>query len=248
MTPQAEIETNYTHFCADWQQKLTDALAAIAENKALLLASYGRLTSLQAWRGCLLESILPHDAACFFLEAQNDALISHVQMACGSWRSALNALRSCLENALLALFYKDHTVELQQWAVGGFRLSFSEGVKYLRKHPLLHKVPDGITGLALIEQEYRSLSRAVHASSKEFRMTADGKAVSIWMRDEAHFRQWASHEAKVVQGINLLFVAIFREHLTGTRQNELRRAIARSIPKNKDSEVQARLGVRIRRS
>jgi hypothetical protein len=242
-----EIKNNFSAFQSDWQSDLAARMADLPNHVGHFEKSYVRLTSLQAWRLDVVEQYLTPGSIGFYSEAQNDALISHVQASLGSWRVALKALRSCLENMLMCLYYKDHEVELILWGQGSFRISVSEAIKYFQKHPFIAGVPDALTGLGLVNKEYKQLSEAVHASSVDFRMTEDGKAPSLWKTDNKHESIWSTHERNTLQGINLLLLVLFREHLQGTKAGPLRQSLAFVIPKSKDSEIKKELRVTIKR-
>lgn len=242
-----EIRNNFSTFQTEWIKELTSRLTDLPTRAAKLEESYIRLTSLQAWRAGIIEPHLSSGSAGFFAEAQNDALIAHVQASLGSWRVALKSLRSCLENVLLGLYYKDHPVELKLWEAGRFRLGVSEAIQYFQSHPLVHGLPESITGLGIIHQEYGKLSKAVHASSVDFRMTADGKAVSLWTDDKAREGVWESHEKKTLQGLNLLMLVMFSESLRGTSLSSIRQTLGFVIPRSKDQEIKDNLKVTIKR-
>ena len=174
----------------------------------------------------MVEAHVPAGCVGFYAEAQNDALISHVQASLGSWRVALKALRSCIENALLCLYYKDHLVEHKLWETRQFRISISAAIKYYREHPLLRDMQEGTTGIGIINQEYAKLSRAVHASSQDFRMTEGGKGMSLWKTDAAHESRWETHEKKTLLGLNLLMLTLFHEHLQGASLSSVRESLA----------------------
>jgi hypothetical protein len=246
MTLISEIKSNYNGFLQDWQGELSTRLSSL--NTAHFENSYMRLTSLQAWRSNIIEPYLSDGCVGFFVEAQNDALISHIQASMGSWRVALKAQRSLIENILLCLYYKDHPVEFVLWEQGKFRIPFSEALPYFKKHPAISILPDGITGLGVIDQEYGKLSKAVHSSSIDFRMTEDGKALSLWKADKKYENIWESHEKKTLQGINLLLISFFKEYLQGTNLGGLRETLGFVIPPEKDAEIKKSLGVKIKRS
>jgi hypothetical protein len=248
MSLREEIEANYRRFENDWKQSLSDSIAVTGKLDATFLESYSRLTTLQAWRAGLLDTLLPKESYWFYLEAQNDALISHIQARCGSWRSALKSLRSAIENVLFALYYMDHPVELSLWASGRFRITFSELQKYFNQHPNILNVPESITGLGLIGHEYEKLSKAVHASSRDFRMTNEGRALSLWHSDVPRVGQWSTHEKRTIQGINLLLMTMFREKLSGTQQTSIRASLALIIPQQKYPIIAQALSVRIKKS
>jgi hypothetical protein len=242
-----EIEANYRRFESDWTNSLANSISETEKLEAIFLESYCRLTTLQAWRVGLLEATLPKESYRFFLEAQNDALISHIQARCGSWRSALKSLRSAIENVLLALYYMDHPVELLLWSSGRFKISFSELQRYFAQHPNFQLIPESITGLGLIGQEYEKLSKAVHASAEDFRMTNEGRVLSLFHSDIPHIGKWSSHEKRTMQGINLLLISMFRERLSSTQQPSIRTSVGLSISQTKDPMIARVLGVRIKR-
>ena len=242
-----EIRHSFTAFQDKWRDDLSKRLADIPSRRTRFEESYIRLTSFQAWRANIVDPLLPAGSLGFFAEAQNDALISHVQASLGSWRVALKALRSCIENTLLCLYYKDHPVEQKLWELEKFRFSVGAAITYFQAHPSIIGVPESITGIGLIGQEYGKLSKAVHASSIDFRMTEDGKGVSLWKTDDVHESRWESHEKKTVQGLNLLMLVLFKEHLQGANLSSVRESIGLVIPKGKDAEIKGNLGVTIKR-
>ena len=247
----SEIEKNYKYFIDDWQSELEGSTNTVIKKTKTFQTSYKRLTTLQAWRAYVLEPNLSEDSFAFFLEAQNDALLSHVQASMGCWRIALNSLRSCIENSILTVYYMDHPIELALWSQGIFRIGFRETINYLKKHPLMSSLPANsqhIMGIPLIEQEYRNLSRAVHASSRDFRMTEEGKAISLWSPDEKRISIWSTHEKRTIEGINLLFLNLFRIYLTGAKQMNLRKSLSFSIPKTKDAKIKSTLKVTVKRT
>ena len=72
----------------------------------------------------------------------------------GSWRAALQSLRSTIDNVLFCLFYKDHPVELRLWGQGKDKRSFSELFGYLKKHPEMNGLPQSVVGVFDLEREY----------------------------------------------------------------------------------------------
>lgn len=138
MSLREEIEANYRRFESDWKQSLSNSIAITGELELdpTFLESYYRLTTLQAWRAGLLEALLPKESYYFYLEAQNDALVSHIQARSGSWRSALKSLRSVIENVLFALYYMDHPVELSLWGWESSESRFRSFRSTLRTTPI----------------------------------------------------------------------------------------------------------------
>lgn len=247
-----EVDKNCDDFSAEWPKTLASSISSIdklSQTKAIRYESYRRLTSLQAWRSYVLEPNVGNDSLAFFLEAQNDALISHVNALMGASRVALKALRSLVENTLCMIYYMDHPVELRMWADGKHRLGFTELLEYLRKHPEFVDAKDAetVTGLDLLKREYRQLSAAVHGSSKSFRMTEDGKMPTLWTTNAAKLGKWRTREKATLLAVNLVLLTFFRQYLQGSAQPQLRRSLAFSIPKAKDAKIKKHLGVTIKR-
>ena len=239
----AEVDANFERFTRSWRAERDRTQTALDASSDVFKNSYRRLTSLQAWRSMLLEQRLAAASLAFFLEAQNDVLVSHTLAQVGSWRSALQALRSCLENVAVCLYYKDHPVELRLWQDGRHRIGFSAGVGYLRQHPDLKGVPATISGLDTLEKEYGVLSRAVHASAANFRMTADAATTILCSSSAVSLGKWRTRESECVSSLNLLLTSLYRLDLQGARLPGLRQAISLAVPAGRYPEVKARLKV-----
>jgi hypothetical protein len=241
-----EIETNFDQFTSSWKSDLPTVISTLDSQRSDFLQSYSRLVSLNAWRANILETEVSTEGVEFFAEALNDALVSHVYARLGSWRSALMSLRSCIENVCYCLFYKDHAVELRLWETGRHRPGFSEIHTYLTQHPDVQPLHDSpVTGLALIKREYGTLSRAVHASAKSFRMTPDSSTTLLWKANAVSLAQWKSREQQTLCGLNLLLTTIFRALLQGAQQQSIRRVLTLVIPPSLHARVKSELNVRI---
>lgn len=219
-----EIAANFVKFTSEWSSAHLKNVRAL-HNSPVFLASYKRLTALQAVKTFLVEPNYSQGSAAFFFEAHNDALVSHVAASSGAWRSALQSLRSSIENTLSAFYYSEHPVELELWNSGKFRLSYSELMKYAEKHPRFAAVNKRAIGLEAIDMEYGTLSKAVHASAEKFRMTDTASRVLLWSDDLTRASQWATREKKTVEGICLLIVSKHREALQGARLAQLREVL-----------------------
>jgi hypothetical protein len=224
-----EIDLNFRRFNLNWKSDLDKVYKSLEDNPEYIL-SYRRIVSLQAWRSNLMQQILIKESLNFFLEAQNDLLISHVMARLGSWRSALKALRSCIDNIYFSLYYKDHHIELELWLKGKHRLSFDEHYEYLKHHPKIEKSNLKYCGLDIIPAEYSALSRAVHGSAKSYRMTADQDSTLLWSPSVPNLGAWSTREKRVICAINMLLIAIFNEYLQGAKLLNLRQAISFAIP------------------
>jgi hypothetical protein len=223
-----EIEANFVAFTEQWKGELTQVMGDLAGSQANFLAAYKRLVSLNAWRD-FLSSQISSGSHQFLVEGQNDALVSYVLASMGSWRSALNSLRSCLENVGFCLYYKDHPVELDLWLRGRYRIDFRPLCDYLARHPSLEKLPTATAALAILRAEYSTLSRAVHGCAS-FRMTGGTDATALWSSNVQGLGSWMTRQSKALIGVNLLLLAMFREHVGGTKQPGLRAAAALGIP------------------
>lgn len=240
-----ELDRSFEQFTTHWQQDRTDAFDQLDAHREIFRLSYRRIASLQAWRAYIVEPMMSSESIAFFLEAQNDALASHINARVGAWRSALQALRSCIENVLCSLYYKDHPVEARMWQIGTHRLAFSALLSYAQNHPDINGLPASITGLADIASEYSTLSRAVHASASGFRMTQDGSVVQLFAANKPNLGRWSSRERLAIASVNLILLAFYREELDCTKQRDLRKAVSFSIHNDKKAQIRAELGVRL---
>jgi hypothetical protein len=142
---QNEIDANSATFFKDWTTQAEKNWKALGKN-AIYKSSYRRLCAFQALKTHLIAPNYKAGSAAFFFEAHNDVLVSHVAASIGAWRSALQALRSCEENTLAAIYYNDHPIELELWQAGKFLIGFSDLLKYAERHELCAEVGDGMKG------------------------------------------------------------------------------------------------------
>lgn len=229
----AEMEENFKTFEAQWPKEQVAATTAIAPARRKFVASFVRISSIQAWRVTLLRDVLDEDAEAFFFEAQNDLLISHCLARSGSFRQALKALRSAIDNVLFTLYYKDHAVELRKWELGQHKLSFSELHSYFSGHPVLIGFSGAESGLDALKSEFSTLSKAVHGSAKQFRMTNKLDEICLWDADIASVGMWETREKTVILAMNYLLAHMYREQLTGAQRMGLRQAVGLVVPKTK---------------
>ncbi|AZG77061.1 hypothetical protein [Methylocystis rosea] len=244
---ETELEANYRSFREDWTQQATKNWNDLAKEKHYL-ESYRRLCCLQALKVQLIEPHCSPDSSAFFLEAHNDAVASHVSASMGAWRPALQSLRSCLENTLSTIYYKDHPIELQLWQAGKFRKGFSELMRYAQQHPIVSSSDAKITGLELIESEYATLSKAVHASATIFRMTDVASKILIWSTESDRLGMWATRERKVIEGISLLLVCLFADRLQGTLLPQLRDILSYAVTPAKRKLLKKEFNISISKS
>ncbi len=225
-----ELEANYVPFNSELKDMFNNAFDTLESNNNFYIESYKRLSSFEAWKAYVLENKISSQSLSFYLEAQNDALLSYAFARIGSWRSALQCLRSVIENTLFFLYYKDHSVEYELWELGKHKLPISEYVKYISNHPKMCSLDDNLSGLALLKSEHSTLSKAVHASSINFRMTNNSPFPALMQPDVIKLNQWQSREKKVVLIINLILIAMYFDDLEGAKLRSLRKSISFAIP------------------
>ncbi len=218
-------------------------LDSLAEDSRFL-QSYRRLTTFQAWR-THLDGRVSSDSLEFFLEAQNDALASHVSARLGSWRQALKSLRSFIENVCFFLYYKDHPVELELWVQGRHRLGFASLFDYRERHPAIASPKSMVSGLQIVRKEYAVLSRAVHATGTGFRMTSGAQGTRLWSDDVARLGSWTTREKRCIEGINLLLMNCFSDMLKGAAHRQLRQSIGLAVSKNRRVAVKKELQIKL---
>ena len=241
-----EIENNFGNFAKKWraERQYADGNLQKQGNK-IYFESYKKIVSLQAWRECLLQNNISADSLSFFLESQNDALVSHVLAQHGMWRSALQSLRSMIENVAFCLYYMDHRVELLLWNQGKYNPTINSFFKYLEDHPSIKDVVGNIQSVQLLKKEWEILSRAVHGSSKSFRMTLSGEIPTIFSAKQANLGSWKTRETNCILGINLLLMCVFREHMNGTKLSNLRKAVSLVVEKSKHKVIKENLNIHL---
>ncbi|HEW9976968.1 TPA: hypothetical protein VGT13_003970 [Shewanella algae] len=228
-----EIDANFDSFFDEVQVNLEQVIKSNNSEKEQFKLSYRRLVSYQAWMSEVLEKIACDESLSFFKEAQNDALMSHALARQGAWRVALMSLRSCIENTVFGLYYLQHPVELELWVEGKHKLGFTETINYLLKHPKIVSTDASINGVELLKAEYSTLSKAVHGSSKLFRMTKTGKIEGLNIVSPVDFGGWKKREFAVLNSLNLVLLSFFREELVGAANVNLRKAISIAINPSK---------------
>lgn len=240
---QQEVSHNFDQFDAQWPQAFATALKDLSSGKAHFVASYTRISSIQAWRTSVVAGVVNEDALAFFFEAQNDLLISHCLARSGSFRQALKALRSAIENVYFSMYYKDHPIELAKWNHGRHKLGFTELTNYFESHPAFFGISKNRTGIDLIEKEYSTLSKAVHGSAKQFRMTKNLIDIQLWSSEVPQVGQWASRERDVIQGLNLFLLRLFQTELQGAKHRPLREILGIVLTKAAHKWIKDELAV-----
>lgn len=200
------------------------------------------ISSLQSWLEYYVTTAnFESKVIDFFSEAVNDAILAYSFARVGTWRPALQSLRSTLENSLYFLYYKDHPIELLLWEKQKHRLGFTDLNLYFKGHPLLcghnHQIE---TGIDAIEKSYAELSKAVHGSVAYFRMVGKSSfeyLPSIHVKDAVELSRFRSIVRRLIEGINQLFVAMFSESLQGAALPSLRQGIAGAVSAAKRAAI-----------
>ena len=241
---KSEIKTNYYAYT----QTFVDAVSAnskVFKDEDKLIESYARVAALNALKVDLVDAHFAPGAAHFFFEAHNDALLSHSNASFGSWRPALQSLRSFLENTLSAIYFSDHPVELEKWTQGKFVIQPRELREYVSEHPKTAPISAKLDLRASLDKEYRTLSKAVHGSSHLFRMTsADGK-INIASATLPELGKWAARERATIDLCVLLLACILQEHLDGAKLPNLRDALSVTLQPDSRAALKDYVDIRI---
>lgn len=241
---RAEINDNYLAFSRKVSDSIVKNIADFQGNEKLV-ESYARIAAINALKVDIVEAHFPKGAAHFFFEAHNDCLISHVNASYGSWRSALQALRSFMENTMAAIYYLDHPVEFVKWSAGNFRMPPKEMREYISEHPRLNRIANELELKAALDKEYGTLSKAVHGSNSMFRMTAEDGKTNIANATLADLRKWSARERSAVDICMTSLVGVVSEHLDGAKMPNLRTALSIAIQSNSRAALKKHLDVSI---
>lgn len=241
-----EINANFSTFDTQWKNELNSMITVHSSKRSNFENSYLQIATIQAWRTSIIAELMNDDCSAFFFEAQNDLLVSHCLAHCGSFRQSLKALRSCIENVYFSLYYMDHPIELTKWTMGKHKLGFTGLHTYLETHPKIETVDLNKCGLAMLKDEYATLSKAVHSSAKQFRMTSDLIDTKLWTSSSASLGQWATREKTVIRNINQLLVYMFANSLKGTQNLNLRKTLSLVLTTSQKNQLSSDLGINLR--
>lgn len=206
------------------------------------------VASLQSWLEYYVNTNrFDAKVSAFFTEAVNDAILAYSFARVGTWRPALQNLRSTLENSLCFLYYKDHPVELMLWARQKHRVGFSDLSQYFKAHPLLCDYShQSETGIDTLDKCYSGLSKAVHGSVDYFRMVKNSpleRLPSIHVKDAIELSRFKTTLKTLVEALNQLLVAMFRESLQGASLPSLRQGIAGAVSASKRARIKKSFNV-----
>lgn len=236
---------NHAQFELDQKVQAEAAYQNLGDHSKSYLESYARLSTLQAWNAYIFAGTMPQKVFNFFIEAQNDALISHLLARQGMWRPSLQSLRSCLENVLVCHYYLDHLVELRLWERGEHKIGFSELKTYFEMHPDFKKITDSnLIGLVQLKAEYSELSKSVHGSS--FFMGDNDNMPNVYIPDMAKLGQWTTRHKNTIKALNLFMLTFHREKLLGTAYPAMRKSLAGIFSTKTISQIKTEYKVTLR--
>lgn len=216
--------------------------AAIVRADSRLLRLYQHALSFESWRKHLLDSKLSRGLP-FWYEAQNDYLLALTHGGQGILRSALQSLRSFLENATGAIYYSEHPVEAKRFELKDFRMTWSETKEYLASYPYSSPKAFRTTLWQVLNKEYSELSRAVHGSAESFRMTAGQQFPTISAATPQAIGAWATRMQAAARAVNLLLLQHFASELEGARLPALREDVSKALSATDRSDVRQKLSV-----
>lgn len=219
-----------------------DAASLVVRADTRLDQVYTHARVLESWRHHLLSTRLATGAP-FWYEAQNDYLLSLVHAGRGTWRSALQALRSFLENAAGSLYYMDHPVEARRFDRGDFRLSWTETKQYFATYPYVSDAAFRISTWEQLAHEYAELSKAVHGSAESFRMTESQRFPVLCSSDQVRIGAWRTRCISSAKAIHLLLMIHFASELAGARLRGLREDLGGVFSARDKSRVRQSLGI-----
>lgn len=238
------VNENYLAFA----QKVSDAIVGnigTFKGNEKLAASYARIAAINAIKVDIIEPQFPKGAAQFFFEAHNDVLLSHVNASFGSWRPALQALRSFMENTMAAIFYLDHPIEFEKWIKGDFKLSPKEMREYIASHPKIILLINDLGLKAALDEEYSTLSKAVHASNSLFRMTTIDGQINIANPGLADLGKWSTRESSAIDISMTVLVGVLADHFDGAKMQNLRNSLGVAIRTKSRAALKKHLNVSI---
>lgn len=222
------IVANHAAFVLTFSNVIDENIKQLS-GEDVLVESYARIAAVNAIKVDIVDQYFPAEAAHFFSEAHNDAILSHVNASFGCWRPALQALRSFMENTFSAIYYSEHPVELEKWKHGKFFIQPKHLREYVAEHPKSIALAKALDLKTLLDSEYDTLSKAVHGSNSLFRMTSSDGKIAITKPNTADLGKWAARERATVSLCVTVIAAIMRDHLDGAKLSNLRNALGIAV-------------------
>jgi hypothetical protein len=240
---EAELKRNYAQFAKEVVADSSVVSTALLAEDAKFFASYRLLCAFRAFHEAVIDAE-SDDVQGFFIEAHNDLLTSHVHAMNGMWRSGFKSLRSYLENFLCFVYYKDHTIELELWKNGKFRIGASALFKYCDSHPKLGVSKTAKAALDQLKKDYERLSVAVHASRTDYRMTSAASYPQLSTSSKVSLGHWQSRELSAVRACVLVLFVLFSRNFTGAAHKGVRSVVGPVLTASSRSKLLAEHAVR----
>lgn len=239
---QAELKANYGRFSTVVVNDLAAISAVLLGEEAVLLKSYYQICAFRGFHEVALTN-QSEESISFFIEAHNDLLTSHVLAASGMWRSAHIALRSFMESYLGHIYFQDHPIELELWADEKFKTEPRDLRAYSRTHPAIAGYAISKSASDKLDSQYARLSKSVHGSKVDFRMTDASNFPAIASSDVIKLRKWQSLAADVVRTALVLYLSLHADKLKGAAHPVFRKVLGASLTPTMKVGVKAQLGV-----
>lgn len=238
------IKVSYESFSQELPRTLLKNAKVLVGNEKLQL-SYCRLAGFNSIKRDIVDNHLAEGPKRFFYEAHNDLLLSHVNANLGSWRTALQSLRSFIENSLSTFYFADHPVEMRRWESGDLKIAPRELREYFCVHPDIVKLLPALKVKEVLDQEYATLSKAVHASNDLFRMTDQDGTVAIGNPNLADLGKWSTREQSAFEIVVVIALVCLKEHVEGARLPNLRKTLSLSMRKSSRDALKDTFGISI---
>lgn len=239
-----ELEKNHTLFKKAVFDENGKSASILDKDEGVYLKSYKLICAFRGWHEISLPGTTS-DVAGFFIEAHNDLLTAHVHAMFGMWRSASISLRSFMESYLSFIYFKDHSIELELWKAGKFKIEPKNLRVYCANHPVLtaSSVVKNATGA--LDKHYSELSGFVHGAKVDFRMTKQTDYPAISSPDSVRLKKWQSLQGKVVGDALIIFLGLYSGKMTGASHLLFRKVLGTVISKSKKTNLKVQLSINI---
>jgi|CXWL01.1.fsa_nt_gi hypothetical protein len=120
------------------------------------------------------------------------------------------SMRSCIEDTIRHIYYKDHPIELQLLnETGETKISVKETFDYLNKHPLFNKLKGFDLIYCDLHNQYGSTSKLIHGSSLvEFQLS---KTISELGMSDTEFKKLQKDISKLIDNLITSLIIFHKE-------------------------------------
>lgn len=133
----------------------------------------------------------------FLYELRSDSIQLLTFLSLGFKKATALAIRSCIEDVIRHIYYKDHPIELELLnETGNTQISVTNTFQYLNTHPVFKKYKKFIIIHNFLTNEYSNTSRFIHGSSvKHFQLS---KTISQLRMSEKEFKKASREVTKLI--------------------------------------------------